>query len=397
MVTTRTASYDVTREEVVPVIFVIGLLLLPLNTVQLGIAQPAHVWALLVLPFILSMGGFRSTAVELVVFFLFILVAVFDTVATDYDRLKDGQQIIKFALVYPSFFLIGRWLGARYVERPLPFGWAALLVLLTAEYLLQYFQVPVLYEKVEFMQNAIHGSFRERNWLAIYFFFLAYLIFLKKGADMWSTLAFCAFSIVVTLISESKTLLVACGIGVMLQMRGGGPYVAIAKVVFLAIGGLFYFSQFSDDLSGQLLQVRLEEERGLAFQESVGLIGQNMFGYGLGFVESYFANSSLVIRGLGLGTNSVFSSPLDLMIIAGGFGLLFWAVFFAGVGVGAVRLLAPVAAWSLLDPLHQSEMVYLFNGLLVSWGLAQRRASVIRLRGQSARRSKSQGAVTERQ
>jgi hypothetical protein len=133
------------------------------------------------------------------------------------------------------------------------------------------------------------------------------------------------------------------------------------------IGVLFYFHQFSDELSGQLLEVRLQEERGLAFWQSLDLIGENGFGYGLGFVESYFANSSLFVRGLGMGVNSVFCSPLDFMIIAGIFGLLFWAVFFAGMGVGAARLMAPVAAWSLLNPLHQSEIVYLFAGVIVSW------------------------------
>ena len=77
-----------------------------------------------------------------------------------------------------------------------------------------------------------------------------------------------------------------------------------------------------------------------------------------------------MIRGLGEGTNSVFSVPLDLAIIAGAGGLIFWSVFFLGVGLRAVGILAPIAALSLLNPLHQSELVYLFLGMLVSRALS---------------------------
>jgi O-antigen ligase len=72
---------------------------------------------------------------------------------------------------------------------------------------------------------------------------------------------------------------------------------------------------------------------------------------------------------LGIGTNSIFSSPLDFLLIAGIPGLIFWAVFFCGIGLRSIVLLAPIAAWSLLNPLHQSEIVYLFMGILVTWGM----------------------------
>jgi O-antigen ligase len=70
----------------------------------------------------------------------------------------------------------------------------------------------------------------------------------------------------------------------------------------------------------------------------------------------------------------VFSAPLDLLLIAGIPGLIFWAVFFLGIGLRSVSLLLPIAAWSLINPLHQSEITYLFIGFLVAWGL-QKRAS----------------------
>jgi hypothetical protein len=41
----------------------------------------------------------------------------------------------------------------------------------------------------------------------------------------------------------------------------------------------------------------------------------------------------------------------------------------------SIALLAPIAAWSLLNPLHQSEIVYLFMGWLVANGLYQHAAA----------------------
>jgi hypothetical protein len=58
--------------------------------------------------------------------------------------------------------------------------------------------------------------------------------------------------------------------------------------------------------------------------------------------------------------------PLDLLIIAGPIGLVAWAVFFAGSGTGSFSVLAPVAALSLLNPLHQAESIYFFVGMLIS-------------------------------
>jgi hypothetical protein len=138
---------------------------------------------------------------------------------------------------------------------------------------------------------------------------------------------------------------------------------------------VLYIWRFGSELTGQLLQVRLQDERGLAFLQSVQLVSDNWLGYGFGFVEAYFSNLWFSIKGLGIGTNSVFSSPLDLMLIAGLPGLIFWAVFFAGAGLRSIALLAPIAAWSLLNPLHQSEIVYLFMGWLVANGLYQHAAA----------------------
>jgi hypothetical protein len=140
----------------------------------------------------------------------------------------------------------------------------------------------------------------------------------------------------------------------------------LLKTALAVMGALLYWDLFADDFSDEHLRVRMEQERGLALDTGLALVANNPFGYGLGYVESYFSNLPMKIMGLGLGTNSVFCAPLDLAIIAGPVGFLAWLVFFAGFGIRCVGTLAPVAALSLLNPLHQSEFVYCFLGMLVS-------------------------------
>jgi hypothetical protein len=245
----------------------------------------------------------------------------------------------------------------------LPYGYLSVLIFVIIEWLTQFFQVPILYQFVDFSQGAIHGTFKERNWFAAFAFFVTYLLYLKNKSERRSQLSFFGIALLVTFLTGSKTVLIVCGAAVVLNTPGR----FLLKLALVLVGGVFYFAWFSSELSGELLDVRLEEERGLAFAEGINLVSRNLIGYGLGFVEYYFASLPFEVKGLGEGTNSLFCTPLDLWVIAGPAGLAFWAVFFSGFGTRAVLLLAPVALWSLLNPLHQSEIVYFFCGVLISW------------------------------
>jgi hypothetical protein len=343
-----------------PVLLAGFLLLLPIQFVQFGIAQPVHIWAAIAMIYVAR--ELRVSRIECYVFLLFIVFALLAT-CLDYSRIKAAEQIIKFVLVYPAFYLIGRFLGLGYRRHDLPYGSLAVLAFVLIEWAIQDFNVPVIYQYVDFSIGAIHGTFKERNWLATFVFFLSYLLYLKKPASMWSATVFVGLMLLVTYLTGSKTVLVSCGIGLVMNMPGR----MLLKLVFVTGGTAFYLTMFSAELSGRLLDVRLQEERGLALQEGIKLALANPIGYGFGFVESYFSRLSFDVMGLGQGVNSLFLAPLDLWIIAGPAGLLLWLVFFLGIGVGAVPLLAPVAAWSLLNPLQQSEIVYFFCGMLVSW------------------------------
>lgn len=351
------------------VLLLTGLSLLSIQFVQIGGAQLGQMWAIVMLALLIVRGKVSVSGWEALVYALFIGVALWLTVFSGYPRMKDIQQIIKFVVVYPGFFLIGRYFGRHYSTTRLPFGYAILGAYLLFEIALQKFNVPFLYQKVDFMQDAMHGSFLERNWFAFFFFGASYVVFLQSSRRPADVVAFVAFGVLNALLSESKTVLIPCGIVMLAHLRGHNG----VKLLVLAAGAALYVFRFGNELSGQMLDVRVEEERGLAFSISMGLVARDWLGYGLGFVESYFAHAPLEVKGLGEGTNSVFCSPLDLMLIAGVPGVLLWLVFFCGFGLGWATMLclAPIAAWSLTNPMHQSEIVYLYLGYLVSWGRRQ--------------------------
>ncbi|WP_297353552.1 hypothetical protein [Paraburkholderia sp.] len=345
---------------------VLGLLLLSVQFVLIGGAQLGQMWAVALIPLLIMRKAIRVKGHEMLAYLLFIGVALLLTSLSGYPRIKATEQIAKFVVVYPVFYLVGRAFGRHYLRHKLPFGYIALFMFLAYQVALQKLNIPILYKTVDFMQDALHGSFKEKNWLATFFFLCSYALFLQSKRGKADALWFIVLSAVVALLSESKTELIPCGIVLMTQIKGR----TALKIVAIAAGAALYYFRFHSALSSDQLNVRLEQERGLAFMMSIALVVKDWTGYGFGFVESYFASSPVSVIGLGAGTNSIFCAPLDLMLIAGVPGVILWLVFFCGAGHGwrTMLCLAPVAAWSLVNPMHQSEMVYLFCGYLVSWG-----------------------------
>lgn len=377
MNTTYSQPWSLPRKDAIPkrrmllleIILVGGLLLLPLQAVKLSIAQPAHLWVLIALVVMLFYERPRLSGTELIAYAAFVYFTLALTFMQDYTRIKEMDQLVKFVLFYPAFYVVGKWLGWHFGDRSLPLAYGFLFIFLIFQYAAQALHIPVIYEEISFGQGALHGTFKERNWLAVYFLLLSYVLLLKDRSNR-GFLLFFGLNIVVMLLSGSKTTFIAAGIVFLLQSR----LPLWIKILPVIIGAMFYLSIFSEELTGDRLAVKLEEERGLAFTVSLDLLRANPFGYGLGFVEAFFSNTWIQVRGLGEGTNSVFSVPLDLWLIAGPFGFAMWLVIFAGVGNSATRVLAPIAALSLLNPLHQSELVYFFMGFLVSQDKFQRLA-----------------------
>jgi hypothetical protein len=349
-------------------LFMLGLLLLSLEFIKIGIVQLVQLWAAFTLALLIQRAQIRVSVTETLVYAMFMGFALVATLFGGYPHIKTAEQLMKFGFLYPAFYLIGRALGTQYLQRVLPYTYTFLWVFLVFQYLVQYFQVPYLFQIVDFQQDVLHGTFKERNWVAIYFFFTSYVLFLQSPRQARDMSYFVVLGVAVALLSQSKSILIPVGMVMFLHVPGRWGLKTLLGIA----GSAFYIWFFGDAITGPAMQMRLQNERGLAFLQSLKLLSDNWLGYGFGFVEAYFSQLWFSIKGLGLGVNSVFSSPLDLLLIAGIPGLIFWGVFFGGIGLRSMALLAPIAAWSLLNPMHQSDIVYLFMGFLVSRGMQHR-------------------------
>jgi hypothetical protein len=372
--------------DTIDYIMLFGMLLLPFQVVQLSVLQPGHIWMLGALVALIIQRKIVISTTEVLAYLVCVSAAFAITLLQDVDRIKTGEQLLKFMLVYPGFYVVGRWLGSRYSSRELPFGYVFLLAFLVFELLVQTFQFPVIYQEIDFGQGSLHGTFKERNWLSFYFFLASYFLLMQKKGEL-RFIPFFLLNGIVTVLTANKTAIIACGVVFLIRSR----VPVFIKAAAVAAGAILYLTVLGDQLTEDQLAVKLEEERGLAFQVSVELIAQNPIGYGFGFVESYFTNNSLVVKGLGEGTNSVFAVPLDMVIVAGIFGFVFWLVFFCGVGLGiqTILTLLPIALLSLLNPLHQSEMFYFFIACFVSLCLKSQK------RGRLSPRMKKFGRSTK--
>jgi len=356
------APAPLTNDDVLTnILFCIGMITLPLQVVQIGIAQPSHVWMLATAAIGLMLGKIRLTGREGAVFALFIIVLLLATFLQNFGRVKATEQIIKFAVIYPGFYCVGRWFGRSYSGRNLPLGYLFLFAMLAVQYVIQLYEIPYLYQELDFGQGALHGSFKERNWLAVYFVLFTYILFLRTRSTP-AFLILIALNGAASLLSGSKTALIACG---AIFLMHGRTFLPI-KLILFAAAAAFYWWNFAAEFSADNMQIRLEAERGLAFQYAADLLKGNILGYGVGFVEYHFTYVAGYVMGLGPGTNAIFCTPLDLMIIAGVAGLFVWLMFFLGIGLGATGVLFPIALLSLFNPMHGSETVYLFTGMLIS-------------------------------
>lgn len=144
-------------------LFMLGLLLLPLQMIPIGIVQTSQLWAVLALGLLIQRAQIRASLTETLVYAMFLGFALVATFFSGYPRFKMAEQLMKYAFLYPAFYLIGRALGTHYLQRALPYTYSVLWVGLGLQYLVQYFQVPYLYHAVEFMHGALASPLRSQR------------------------------------------------------------------------------------------------------------------------------------------------------------------------------------------------------------------------------------------
>ncbi len=163
--------------------------------------------------------------------------------------------------------------------------------------------------------------------------FIIISLFLSKNKTIWIALIFILLTltfikIFVSLVYsnlymprelESKNRI--------LNLLSKIDVLKIIMFIFLFIILFFIVNSSLDHpiISAEILQEKLDKERGKVFVIIMDMIKDSNYfgGYGFGFVESYFTTYDMDVIGLGKGTGMLFNSYLDIWFSASIFGLIF--------------------------------------------------------------------------
>jgi hypothetical protein len=125
-------------------------------------------------------------------------------------------------------------------------------------------------------------------------------------------------------------------------------------------------------ISAEIIQEKLEKERGKVFLIIVDMLKDTYFfgGYGFGFIEAYFTLVPQGVIGLGKGSAMIFNSYLDIWISASIFGLIFHLglVYISINNRYLVTIVIPLFyfIFANFNPAIGDESYYLFLGLSLS-------------------------------
>ncbi len=129
-------------------------------------------------------------------------------------------------------------------------------------------------------------------------------------------------------------------------------------------------------ISMEMINEKLQEERGKAFITIMQLLKESNWlgGYGFGFVEYYFSTMPITIMGLGEGSGMVFNSYLDIWLSVSFIGLLFHLILL-GISIKTqyfFTLALPLFCFIFanFNPAIGDEYYYLLLGL--SYGIIQK-------------------------
>jgi len=152
-------------------------------------------------------------------------------------------------------------------------------------------------------------------------------------------------------------------------------FKVIIAVFSLIILFLIVNSSLSQPIiSAEIIQEKLEKERGKVFVIIMSMLKDTYFfgGYGFGFVEAYFTLVPQGVIGLGKGSAMIFNSYLDIWLSASIFGLIFHLglVYISVNNRYLVTIVIPLFyfIFANFNPAIGDESYYLFLGL--SFGIA---------------------------
>jgi hypothetical protein len=339
-----------------------------------------------------------------------------------HGKVGEIKFLVKYFLIFPATFYV----GAKMIQK-IPLSTfaktleiVAFLYVLVA-YMIYFLPIPpsILDLVVHYREGfgGIHyldfqGTFFEAGWFALAVFStLASSIFIRYEFNIWPKklgwlYGLYLFSFSSLLLSKNKTIWIAIilitlilviykGVVLLLYTNRYQPKnisydnptvklfskinsFKIISVVILFVLILFIVNETLPQpiVSAEMIQEKMEHERGKAFSVVMDMIKNSGWfgGYGFGFVEYYFSTVPMGILGLGEGAGMIFNSYLDIWLSASILGLIFhiMIVYICLSSSYYITMVIPLLflIFANFNPAIGDEYYYLFMG--ISYGIIQK-------------------------
>ncbi len=344
-----------------------------------------------------------------------------------YDKIGEFKFIIKYILIFPATFYI----GVRVVDKigiknlihaiEITAFVYALVALIFYFFPLPIFTLIAATAEDGGVLTTYRGTFSETGWFAVVigafllasislrydfdiwpksrvwlnplYIFLLYSMAMSKNKTVWIAfvvigVTFIIYKIFANLIlsnyykpsdldSEDETLkfFSKIKVGKVLLLLG------LFSMIFFVVNELLD----KPIVSWEMIEVKIEQERGKAFAVAMDLLSHSNWigGYGFGFIEYFFQNYSDKVLGLGEGVGMLFNSYLDSWISASIFGLLFHLtlLYLSFSHKKYFTIVIPIYffVFANFNPATGSEYYYIFLGLsYVFVGLSNYKKSFIK-------------------
>ena len=340
----------------------------------------------------------------LIIFFVFfaILLTIISK-NSSYSKIGEMKFVIKYLLIFPAVFYSGYWAVQNFTIK----NFTKIIEIVVAFYILMAFVLSIY--PISFLYNdrgelsGFQGTFLETGWFALVvgsFILSSILIRLdyKLGFTKIQYILYFA-SFISIVLSKNKTVWLGIVIILILLMifkafisnkenakesiknlkKINSIYFLLSFVIFITIFFIANTLLPEPIISIEMLQEKLNDERGKAYLVAVELLKNSdwLGGYGFGFIQQYFSVYTDEIIGLDSNSGMLFNSYLDIWISAGILGLIYHLLLlnFAISRTHLFTLVIPIY-WFIsanTNPTIGDEYYYLFLGISYGFVIKHKR------------------------
>lgn len=391
-------------------LFLIMFILISMMTLKIGPMRLGQlsILVIFILIFIHDILN-KKLNIKLIIFlWIFPLFFIFITKFSDYPKIKETTMIIKYMTILPASFYVGsRIVSFVGINQLIKLQQTLVIIYGTIAILLSIYPIAFLIHDRGPL-TGFQGTFWETSGLAngvIMAFLLASLLrfdFKIPFKSNWIAILFFAFTFFILLSTRNKTIWIGAIFAFMFvsihflyikyiltgfdlnkksinmylkKMKSFNIPLVLLVILIFIIFGYIYNSYLIEEpiITQEILKVKIEEERGLAFAYAMELLKDSdwLGMYGFGFIEYYFESLFVRVIGLGSGTALLFNSYLDVWISVGLMGLLYHFLLLGSAFSTKylVTMILPVYMFvmSNFNPIATDEIYFIYLGILYSF------------------------------